>query len=269
MGKPNFQSITISRVISTAPELQYVGMYHADENCVKACMTGYAHRSLVYILTVNYDGTEVYLYAGKSRSQYARLLNHLKNYHFHHIYLFECSSDQLTKAEAKVIRGLRPLLNQNHNPDAKHNKQFLGIQYEGRQTEEQILRYLENRDNYAPSGLYGFALPPAVFAVLMQKASEDGVNCSELLQRILEQNYMPEIYEALQNSNTVPQTNLITAKEYGTIHGRSREQVKTYLIQGNRVYGTAKIGRDWVVLKDASFPEDQRRKLPKNPPARN
>ena len=48
----------------------------------------------------------------------------------------------------------------------------------------------------------------------------------------------------------------------GALHGRSREQIKQYLNQGNRVLGTAKVGRDWVLLNNAKFPIDMRRKLP-------
>lgn len=263
MGKPNFQSTTISRVKAAAPKLRFIAFYHAAENPIKACMTGYDDRSLVYILTVRYHNVEVYLYAGKSRAQYARFLQHLKNYAFDNIYLFECESKHLTESEAAVIRELRPLLNRNHNPDAEHNKEFLGICFDGPQDLERIHRYLEMREKYAPVGLYGFSLPPAIFSVLGKKAAEEGCNCSELLQKILEQSYRKDIVGELSCKQETVQTNLVTARTYGALHKRSREQIEQYLNQEARVLGTAKIGRDWVILDEAKFPQDMRRKLQK------
>ena len=263
MGKPNFQSTTISRVITAAPELKYIAFYHADETSIKACMTGYKDRSLVYILTVKYEDSEVYLYAGKSHSQYSRFLTHLKNYAFDNIFLFECAEEHLLASEAAVIRELKPLLNRNHNPEAEHNKQFLGICFDGPQDEKRIQCYLDMRERYAPVGLYGFSLPPAIFSVMVKKAAELNCNCSELLQKILEKTYKNEIAEDLCCARDTIHTNLITAKSYGALHGRSREQIKQYLNQGNRVLGTAKIGRDWVILDEAKFPKDLRRKLQK------
>lgn len=263
MGKPNFQSTTISRVIAAAPELKYIAFYHAGETPIKSCMTGYKDRSLVYILTVKYADSEVYLYAGKSHSQYSRFLMHLKNYAFDDIFLFECTAEHLSASEAAVIRELKPLLNRNHNPEAEHNKQFLGICFDGPQDAERIQRYLDMQERYAPVGLYGFSLPPAVFSVVEKKAGELGCTCSELLQRILEQTYKEEIADELCDTKDWIHTNLVTAKTYGALHKRSREQIKQYLNQGNRVLGTAKIGRDWVILDEAKFPKDLRRKLQK------
>lgn len=262
MGKPNFQRTTITRVNIAAPHLKFVAFYHANEDRIKACMTGYTYRSFVYILSVDHNGSEVYLYAGKSQSQYSRVISHLSKFAFDHIYLFECLPDQLAKSEMAVIQELQPILNRHHNPQAEHNRQFLGIDYDAIQDTETIHRYLELRDRYMPTGLYGFALPPSVYSVLEQNALERGCNNSELLQHILEQTFSSEIVEHLHHScNSVPQTNLITSKAYGYAHGKSREQVKQYLIQGNRVLGATKIGRDWILTGDAKFPTDHRKKL--------
>lgn len=264
MGKPNFQRTTIARVNATAPQLKFIAFYHADEDRIKACMTGYTHRAFVYILSVEHDGSEVYLYAGKSKSQYSRFISHLSKFAFDHIYLFECAPAQLAESEAAVIQELCPILNRHHNPQAKHNRQFLGINYDAIQDTETIQRYLARRDRYLPAGLYGFALPPAVYSVLEQKAMEKGCSGSELIQQILEQAYAEEITNHLNSAHdSAPQTNLITSKAYGLAHGKSREQVKQYLIQGNRVLGATKIGRDWVLTSDAKFPSDHRKKLQK------
>ena len=79
---------------------------------------------------------------------------------------------------------------------------------------------------------------------------------------MLEESFAHEITEELLHPTDTIHTNLVTAKTYGALHRRSREQIKQYLNQGNRVLGTAKIGRDWVLLNDAKFPTDMRRKLP-------
>ena len=262
MGKPNFQRTTIARINAAAPQLKFVAFYHADEDRIKACMNGYKHRSFVYILSVEHEDSEVYLYAGKSKSQYSRFISHLAKFAFDHIYLFECLPEQLTESEAAVIQELCPILNRHHNPQAEHNRQFLGINYDAIQDAETIHRYLKLRDRYTPTVLYGFSLPPSVYSVLEQNAMEKGCSGSELLQRILEQTFGVDIADHLNNADDpVPQTNLITSKAYGRAHGKSREQVKQYLIQGNRVLGATKIGRDWVLTSDAKFPSDHRKKL--------
>ena len=261
MGKPNFQRIVISRVTNAAPKLRYIAYYHAEDACTNACMNGYADRSFVYILTINYKGSEHFVYAGKSRTQYARFISHLRNYAFDYIYLFECEPEQLSKSEAAVIRELKPLLNIDHNPEAKHNKQFLGIQSGHPQGTETIHRYLEKREQYTHSGLYGFILPPVVFSVLEKKAKASGNTCSELVQKILEDAFSHEITEALDCPNEAVHTNLISVKDFGAMHGRSQEQTKQYL-HNNRISGL-KVGRDWILPKDSKFPVDLRRKLPK------
>lgn len=262
MEKPNFQRTTIARINAAAPQLKFVAFYHADEDRIKACMNGYKHRSFVYILSVDHEDSEVYLYAGKSKSQYSRFISHLAKFAFDHIYLFECLPEQLTESEAAVIQELCPILNRHHNPQAEHNRQFLGINYDAIQDAETIHRYLKLRDRYTPTVLYGFSLPPSVYSVLEQNAMEKGCSGSELLQRILEQTFGVDIADHLNNADDpVPQTNLITSKAYGRAHGKSREQVKQYLIQGNRVLGATKIGRDWVLTSDAKFPSDHRKKL--------
>lgn len=264
MGKPNFQKTTTSRVSAVAPQLKYIAFYPAEDARTKAFMSGYENRALVYILTVHHAGREIYLYAGKSQASYSRFITHLNHFAFDNIYLFECDPEHLTKSEAAVIHEFRPLLNQNHNPDAKHNKQFFGIQTAKTQNMDTIQHYLQLKERYTPVGLYGFSLPPAIFAVLSKNATKLGCSCSQVIQQLLEQTYSQEIIDDLQLSNEkTPSTNLITAKAYGALHGRSREQIKQYLNQGNRVLGTAKIGRDWVLLNDAEFPKDLRKKVPK------
>lgn len=262
MGKPNFQGVVISRVTNVAPDLRYIAYYAAEDTRTNACMNGYADRAFVYILTITYNGNEHFLYVGKSKAQYSRFIAHLKNYAFDYIYLFECELEHLTKSEAAVIRELRPLLNQNHNPDAKHNKQFLGVKTGCPQDLDTIHCYLQRREQYAPSGLYGFSLPPAIFSVLEKRAHNTGYTCSEFIQKMLESAFPQEITETLTHPQAeYVHTNLISVKEFGLIHGRSREQTKQYL-HNNRLPGL-KVGRDWVLPKDSRFPVDRRRKLPK------
>lgn len=51
--------------------------------------------------------------------------------------------------------------------------------------------------------------------------------------------------------------NLITAAEYGKVHGKSVEQIKV-LCRNGRIYGARKIGRDWMIPADAPYPTDGR-----------
>jgi len=50
---------------------------------------------------------------------------------------------------------------------------------------------------------------------------------------------------------------LIRASDYAKKHNRSVEQIKV-LCRAGRIPGATKIGRDWVIPKDAPYPEDWR-----------
>lgn len=52
-------------------------------------------------------------------------------------------------------------------------------------------------------------------------------------------------------------TNLIRATEYGNLHNKSVEMVKT-LCRSGRIPGAKKIGRDWMIPSDAPYPTDKR-----------
>lgn len=264
MSKPNFQRTVTSRVMASAPHLKFIALYHTDETSINACMLGYRGRAFVYVLTADYNGTETYLYVGKSQAQYERFLGHLRRFAFDHIYLFECEPKHLAESESAVIRELTPLFNRQHNPLAERNKRILGIDNTTPKDATITQRYLQLQDAYAPVGLYGFSLPLAVFAVLQNKAYVEHCKCSEMLQRILENAFSAEIADALHNSqHAEEQTNLVTTQAYANLHGRSREQVKQYCKQKNRIPGAMHVGRDWVLLKDATFPMDRRRKVSK------
>ena len=258
MPKPTFQRSTTSRVLSAAPDLRFVAFYHSNEERLKACMNDYAHRAFVYVLTKEYKDAEHYIYVGKSKTQYTRMLGHLRTYAFDHLYLFECEPDQLTKCEAAVIHALTPLYNLNHNPLADRNRQFLGIDYDSPKDSETIHQHLEQKLKYEATCLYGFALPGAVFSVLEQQAEQQQCTCSELLQRILENTYPQEIARKIPVEDQL-ETNLISSQAYGLLSGKSQEQIKVYC-RNNRLSGAIRIGRDWILPKDTRFPEDHRKR---------
>lgn len=258
MPRPTFQRSTTNRVLTAAPELRFVAFYHSNEERLKDCMNDYEHRSFVYVLTKDYNGTEHYIYAGKSKAQYARLLMHLRKFAFDHLYLFECEPKQLTKCEAAVIQELTPLYNVQHNPMAERNRQLLGIDYDSQKDAKTIHHHLEQKLRYEATCLYGFALPGPVFSVLEQQAEQHHCTCSELLQRILESTYPQEIAKRISQYGQ-PQTNLISSQAYGLNNGKSQEQIKVYC-RNNRLSGAVRIGRDWILPKDTRFPEDHRRR---------
>lgn len=258
MGKPMFHRSVTTRVLSAAPELRYVAFYHAGEERLKACMNDYAHRAFVYVLTVDYNGAEQYIYAGQSKTQYTRLLNHLQKYEFDHIYLFECEQSALNRCEAAVIRELMPLYNRNHNPLADRNRDILGIDYDGPKNRADIHQHLARKESYEAACLYGFALPGAVFTVLEHHAAEAGCTCSDLLLQLLERTYLQEIARQIPLQKE-SRSNLVLPKDYGAQYGKSCEQIKVYC-RNNRISGALQVGRDWVMPKDTPFPEDHRRK---------
>lgn len=259
MGKITFQRLTTKRIQRVAPNLKYVAFYHAQEDRLNACMRDYANRSFVYILSSMFEGEEYFLYAGKSKAQYARCLTHSKNYAYDHIYLFECEEAFLQESEAAVIAELCPLFNKQYNPMAGRMKRILQIDYASRQDEKRIHHYLKRYAKYKRMGLFGFALPVAVFSALEEKAEEENCTSSEMLQVILEECLKDRLVAKLETADSVAgETNLITTKVYGKQNGKSPEQIKQYLHQKNRLPGAAKIGRDWVIPQDTRFPEDLR-----------
>lgn len=258
MSKPTFQRSTITRVLNAAPELKYVAVYHADDEWLASCIHNYQDRSFVYVLTKEHNEGEHYLYAGKSKAQYARLLQHLQRCEFSHCYIFECQPEHLSNAEISTIRKLRPMYNYDHNPHAGRNRKILGIDYKSQKDDETIRKDLEKMISYEETFLYGFALPGAVYGVLAQKAQSANCTCSELLQTILEKEYTKEIALQITFPSSPSQTNLISAKDYGKLNGKSQEQIKQYCQKG-RIPGALRIGRDWVIPRDARFPEDQRK----------
>lgn len=259
MGKTTFQRMTTKRIQKAAPRLKFVAFYHAKEDRLNACMRDYADRSFVYVLSSVYEGEEYFIYAGKSKAQYARCLTHSKNYDYDHIYLFECEPEFLAESEAVVIAELCPLFNRAHNPMAERLNAILKIDYDSKQNEERIHHYLEQYAKYKHMGLFGFALPTAVFSVLKKRAEENNCTCSEMLQQILEETLGDKICEELDDTEFTPaETNLITTKAYANRNGKSPEQIKQYLHQKNRIPGAARIGRDWVIPQDIGFPEDLR-----------
>lgn len=263
MSKLCFQSITITRIQNTTPNLKFVARYSATEVSVKACMHGYANRAFVYLLTSDFGSTEFSIYVGKTKSQYSRFLTHIKKYEFDHIYLFECNPDELNRSEGLIIEELKPLYNRNKNPLEVRYRQILNIDYDAPKTKTIIRSHLHLLKQYEQTGLFGFSLNPAIFSVLERKAKEKGCNCSDMLQNILEQLFPADIALALQNQTDLSITNLATTKEYAELHGCSRELIKQFLREENRISGAKQIGRDWVLPRDADFPEDRRKKCQK------
>ena len=232
MSKPDFQTNLISQVQNETTLLEFVARYNTTEECVNACMQGYKGRSFVYLLTTDFEGTECCIYVGKTKSQYTRFLAHIKKFDFNHIYLFECDPKYLLESESLIIKKIKPLYNKN----------------------------LCDKREYEITGLFGFSLNSAIYSVLELKSAERHCNCSEMLQLILEEYFHDEIAAELQNSQEHLQTNLTTTIKYAKSHGCSRESIKQFLKEKNRISGAVRIGSDWIIPKDAYFPEDRRKK---------
>ena len=260
MAKPNFQTIIISRVSKAAPCLKFVARYNATDDCVNACMSGYENRSFVYLLTSVFDEKEYCIYVGETKSQYSRFISHIKNADFSHIYLFECEEKDLMQSERQVIKELKPLYNRKSNPLTARYSRLISIDCTDRHTSEKIKNDLQLKDQYEKLGLFGFALPPALFSVLKTKAEENNCTCSEMLQSILERLCPTEIAEQLRNPYNLLKTNLTTTIKYAENHERSRESIKQFLKEVERIPGAMRIGRDWVLPEDAPFPKDRRKK---------
>lgn len=258
MGTPSSPRRTIARVKKAARDLHFVAYYQCNEDWVNDCMHDYADRAIVYILASKYEGQEYILYVGKTQTQYTRFIKHSSHYEYDTIYLFECAPELLDQSEAAVIKALCPLFNRHHNPEAERYRTLLGINNESEQSAKDIRRYLERYVRYKKLGVYGFALPVELCAALEKVSEAQGSSCSVFVQELLEKALQKETAKQLSKSEPPKEkTNMVSAKEYGEIHGKSREQVKSYLMQQDRLPGI-KIGRDWILPRDAKFPEDMR-----------
>lgn len=257
MAKQTFQRRTTKRVLEAAPKLKFVAFYHGSEDRLNACMREYGNRSFVYIFSSCYEGQEYFLYVGKSKAQYARCLTHGKKYAYDHIYLFECDPEYLAESERAVIRELMPIFNRRDNPESDRIGKLLGIDYDAVQSEDAIQCYLCRYTNYKKMGLFGFALPVALYAALEEEAALVGLSCGEFVYGILEQEILGRRKLNLDQVQDL-ETNLVNTEGYGKLHFRSQEQVKQYLHQKGRMPGTVKLGRDWLIPCDLKFPEDRR-----------
>ena len=259
MAKQTFQRRTIGRILEVAPNLKFVAFYHGSEDRLNACMRDYGDRSFVYILSSCYENKEYFLYVGMSKASYSRCLMHSKKYAYSYMYLLECDPEHLADSEKAVIKELTPIFNRRDNPEAGRIGKLLGIDYDTVQSHEAIETYLRRYSNYKKMGLFGFALPVVLYTALEKEAAKAGCNCGELVYGILEQAILQQHDMDLDNVRDIA-TNLVTTKEYGNMHARSQEQVKQYLRQQERMPGTAKIGRDWIVPSDVRYPENLRGK---------
>ena len=259
MRKVRAQRAITSQILDAAPQLKYIAFYHSSDDRLNASMRDYENRSFVYVLTAVYGAEEYFLYVGKSKAQYSRYLMHNKKYSYDHLYLFECNAEVVLECEAAVIRKLKPLFNRAHNPDWKRTQLLLGVNYDEVQTNKKIRRYLKRYESYKRIGLFGFALPVALFATLEKEASENGCNCSEYLQKMLEDVLMEKLPEEIDKKG-YDDTNLVNTKTYAEMHRRSEEQIKQYLRQKTRIAGAMKVGRNYVMPRDSKFPEDHRGK---------
>lgn len=254
MRKTTYQRVTTKRIQEAAPELKYVAMYHRDEERLNACMRNYEDRSFVYVMTSMFEDREYYLYVGKSKATYSRHLTHSKKFEYQNIYLFECMEpDRLADCERAVITSLAPLFNRSCNPKLAQIKLLLDIDYDATYDAQMIQAYLKKLSDYESLGLFGFALPASVFLALEKEATEQGCNCSEWMLKILERQLGKKITAQLNRGEKL-ETNLVSAQEYGNQYERSVEQAKVYC-KNKRVEGGAKIGRDWLIPRDAKLPE--------------
>lgn len=255
--KSTFQRLTTNRIKSVAPDLRYVAFYHRDEEGLNSYMKNYEDRSFVYVMTSMYKGKEYYLYVGKSKAQYSRHLANSKKFAHDHIFLYECMEpERLTDCERATIIALAPLFNRAHNPRIEQIKLLLDIDYDATYDAQTIQSYLKKLSDYETLGLFGFALPAAVFLALEKEAVEQGCTCSEWMLKLLEKQLDKKITAEL-NRGEILETNLVSAQEYGNQYERSVEQAKVYC-KNKRVEGGAKIGRDWLIPRDAKLPEDRR-----------
>lgn len=247
-------------ITHVAPELRFAAAYNADDPQLAGSMKLYENRCFIYVLTIQFEGTEKCLYVGETRFQYGRFLQHKMNFSFDRIYLYECEEHALCTCETAVIRSLTPLFNKNNNPFYCRYNRVLDINNVITNNRNEVTKCLRKWADYCDAGLYGFALPPAIYRLIKASAQSHGVTVSEELTILLEACYVEDIADELNRTTLEEEkTNLVTTNEFGAKHGKSQEQIKQYLHQDGRLTGR-KFGRDWVLIDDEKLPEDRRKK---------
>ena len=146
------------------------------------------------------------------------------------------------------------MFNRSHNSNLERIKLLLEIDYNATNDAQTIQSYLQKISTYESLGLFGFALPVAVFLALEKEAVEHECNCSEWLLHIHEKQLDKRITVELERGEKI-ETNLVSAKSYGNQHERSVGQAKQYCKKG-RVEGGIKLGWDWLIPRDAKLPEN-------------
>ena len=260
MSRTKSVTTLAERIKETAPELHFIAAYQADDPQLQASMQLYNKRAFVYVLALQFQEQEAYIYVGQSCAQYERILQQKAAFAFDKVYLFECEATALRRCESAVIRLLKPLFNKQSNPMYPRYDRVLQIDYTALHSRENAIKYLNLWDEYCRAGLYGFSLPPAIYRTLKQEAASHELTVSEELLLILEGLFADEIAQEVRIP-TLEQdrTNLMTTAEYGDLHGKSQEQIKQYLHQENRLIGK-KFGRDWLILDHESYPDDRRKR---------
>jgi len=251
----------ITEVITqVAPELQFVAAYNADDPQLAGSIKLYQKRCFIYVLTLQLNDREACIYVGKTGFQYARFLQHRGTFAFDRIYLYECEESVLSLCEAAVIRRLTPLFNKAKNPLSCRYRLVLNLDESKSGDRNAVVNYLTLWEQYCNFGLYGFALPPAIYRLLKAEALIHKKTVSEEMMAILEEAFAEDIAKEVKKKITKRgKTNLVTTEEYAKNHGKSCEQIKQYLHQEGRLTAK-KCGRDWVIIDDEKFPEDRRKK---------
>lgn len=242
-------------------ELKFVGVYPTDESSFNACMQIFKNRSFIYILALREENEIQCLYVGKSQSQYARMLDHQKNFDFDVVLLYECEKDILSKCEKQVIELLTPIYNIEHNPKAQVFRNLLGIKSESKHNRENTIKYMEAYETYNKMGTYCYALPAWLNFVVESLAKENNVSANEQLRNMLESMLDQKVILDAINTpiDKLSCVNFLSVNEYANLYGKSPEQIKQYLHK-ERIVGAVKWGRDWIISQDAEYPEDKRRK---------
>lgn len=84
---------------------------------------------------------------------------------------------------------------------------------------------------------------------------------TDSLQLVIE-DITPFVQVFEQVKATHPIESVLTASEFAEKHNKSVEQIKVFCRNG-RIWGAKKIGRDWVIPKDAPYPTDNRMSIGK------
>lgn len=250
----------LDRVKTEIPAAKFCTRYFREDEEFMTLLRQYQKQSFVYLLVNTYMDKKCVIYVGKSSDQYNRVVMHKSNFEFEELYLFMVPVKKQKEIEEKMIGVFAPLYNKACNEDRLKEMSAIGLKYDEYKSYERIredIQLLLNNHKMQP---IMFFLPQKYVLALKDQARKEGVDINEYLSTLLEKEIPEEsVLQSVRNCNfeEAVDSEVVTAKQYAQLWGKSVEQIKVHCRNGR--IPAYKQKRDWLIPRSAPYPEDRRK----------